>query len=224
VETHGLKIRMPEWSRSPEPRPPQAGSWCSRPPTATECEVDLARNDQVVQSGSDLGYRNSHWSLTHAPLTETSPCEGLRPRRAVGTLALSRSAMSPSVGIKTSAPGIYGLSRLNGWPMRSPADASPAPSRAQTHGLGPMWIATPSSRRTRTDYSLPISRRTIPSAPTRKSAQIACCRSPQSRSWRWEDSSRSHCARDGHQFESGNERSFRGSRYRRQFRELAPPG
>jgi len=73
--------------------------------------------------------------------------------------------MSPSVGIKTSAPGIIWLSRLNGWPMRSPADASPAPSRAQTHGLGPMWIATPSSHRTCTDYSLPISRRTIPSAP-----------------------------------------------------------
>src|ERR1700722_8426161 len=33
-------------------------------------------------------------------------CQSLRPRRAVGTLALSRSAMSPSVGIKTSAPGI----------------------------------------------------------------------------------------------------------------------
>ena len=33
-------------------------------------------------------------------------CRGLRPRRAVGTLALSRSAMSPSVGIKTSVPGI----------------------------------------------------------------------------------------------------------------------
>src|SRR5271154_433981 len=49
--------------------------------------------------------------------------------------------------------------------MRSPADASPAPSRAQTHGLGPMWIATPSSHRTCTDYSLPVSRRTIPSAP-----------------------------------------------------------
>ena len=33
-------------------------------------------------------------------------CQSLRPRRAVGTLALSRSAMSPSVGIKTSAPWI----------------------------------------------------------------------------------------------------------------------
>ena len=37
------------------------------------------------------------------------------------------------------------LSRLNGWPMRSPADASPPPSRATAHGSGPMWFATPSS-------------------------------------------------------------------------------
>ena len=34
------------------------------------------------------------------------------------------------------------------------------PSRTTTHGPGPMWIATPSLRRTSTDYSLPISRRT----------------------------------------------------------------
>ncbi len=52
------------------------------------------------------------------------------------------------------------LSRLNGWPMRSPTDASPPPSRTTTHGSGPMWIATPSSQRTSTVYSLPVSRRT----------------------------------------------------------------
>ena len=28
------------------------------------------------------------------------------------------------------------FSRLNGWPMRSPADASPTPSRAPAHGSG----------------------------------------------------------------------------------------
>jgi hypothetical protein len=36
------------------------------------------------------------------------------------------------------------LSRLNGWPMRSPVNASPKPSRAPAHDSGPMWIATPS--------------------------------------------------------------------------------
>ena len=34
-----------------------------------------------------------------------------------------------------------GLSRLNGWPMLSPTDAS----SFATHGSGPMWFATPSS-------------------------------------------------------------------------------
>ena len=37
------------------------------------------------------------------------------------------------------------LSRLNGWPVRSPVNASPWPSRATAHDSGPMWIATPSS-------------------------------------------------------------------------------
>jgi hypothetical protein len=30
------------------------------------------------------------------------------------------------------------LSRLNGWPMHSPTDASPVPSQAPAHGSGPM--------------------------------------------------------------------------------------
>ena len=38
-----------------------------------------------------------------------------------------------------------GLSRLNGWPAHTPADASPVPSRAPAHGSGPMRIASPSS-------------------------------------------------------------------------------
>src|ERR1700732_783688 len=51
------------------------------------------------------------------------------------------------------------LSRLNGWPMRTPVNASPRPSRATAHDSGPMWIATPSSQGTCTLYSLPVSRR-----------------------------------------------------------------
>jgi hypothetical protein len=49
------------------------------------------------------------------------------------------------------------LSRLNGWPMHSPTDASPAPSREPAHGSGPMRFATPSSWRTFTTYSSPVS-------------------------------------------------------------------
>ena len=52
------------------------------------------------------------------------------------------------------------LSRLNGWPTHSPVNASPTPSRAPAHDLGPMRLATPSSQWTLTTYSLPVSRRT----------------------------------------------------------------
>jgi hypothetical protein len=51
------------------------------------------------------------------------------------------------------------LSRLNGWPMRPPVNASPRPSRATAHDSGPMWIANPSSQGTSTLCSLPVSRR-----------------------------------------------------------------
>jgi hypothetical protein len=45
-----------------------------------------------------------------------------------------------------------GLSRLSGWPVHSPTDASPL----LAHGSGPMRFATPSSSRTFTAYSLPV--------------------------------------------------------------------
>ena len=51
------------------------------------------------------------------------------------------------------------LSRLNGWRMRPPVNASLRPSRATAHDSGPMWIATPSSQGSCTLYSLPVSRR-----------------------------------------------------------------
>src|SRR5438132_12305900 len=50
----------------------------------------------------------------------------------------------PSALETASAPGDW-LSRLNGWPMPSPTDASSASLQTPTHGSGPMWIATPSS-------------------------------------------------------------------------------
>ena len=67
-------------------------------------------------------------------------------------------ADSPCPGARDDTPGcvafrhMHGvgtqnrtLSRLDGWPMRSPVNASPKPSRATAHDSGPMWIANPSS-------------------------------------------------------------------------------
>jgi len=56
-------------------------------------------------------------------------------------LALTRPLVWPSVTVTTSAPGTVALSRLDGRPARSPADASPGPSRGPTHGSGPVWLA-----------------------------------------------------------------------------------
>ena len=67
------------------------------------------------------------------------------------------------------------LSRLDGWPMRFPADASPSPSRTTPHGSGPMWSATPSSQWTCTTHSLPVSRRTPQSTQSSGSRAGGVC-------------------------------------------------
>ena len=54
---------------------------------------------------------------------------------------MARLFVLPSALETASAPGSR-LSRLNGWPMLSPTDASSPSSRTPTHGLGSMWIAT----------------------------------------------------------------------------------
>src|SRR5262249_32964595 len=88
-------------------------------------------------------------------------------------LAMSGPDVLPSVSRTTSAPGMRGLSRLNGWPVRPPVNASRLPSRAAAHDSGPMWIATPSLRWTCTIYSLPVSLRFSASPQKRtKSARL----------------------------------------------------
>src|SRR5262245_21317756 len=69
------------------------------------------------------------------------------------------------------------LSRLNGWPMRSPVNASPRSSRATAHDSGPMWIAIPSSQGTCTLYSSPVSRRfayLVRSCPRKRTSESTC--------------------------------------------------
>lgn len=104
------------------------------------------------------------WSDPRSPGSRAKSvhtCQVLRPRRAGPALAIARQTVLPSATRTASAPGTIKLTRLNGWPVCSPADASPTPSRPPAHGLGPMWIATPSSQWTCTTYSLPVSRRTL---------------------------------------------------------------
>jgi hypothetical protein len=68
---HGLKSRYQEWSRPPEPRPPQAGYWCSRFARRPNVRLIWCGNDQIMATGSDLGYRNNDRSFTYARLNLT---------------------------------------------------------------------------------------------------------------------------------------------------------
>src|SRR5262249_19491284 len=106
--------------------------------------------------------------LSRFPATRSvCTCQVLRPRRAAWALAMSRPCVLPSAFCTASAPRTNCLSRLDGWPMHSPTDASPVPSQAPAHGSGPMRFATPSSWRTFTAYSLPVS-----PAHTKRNLQI----------------------------------------------------
>ena len=91
---------------------------------------------------------SGRWSTVRPPGSRTGSvhaCQVLRPRQVAQVLALALLDLLPSATQTASAPGIRFLSRLNGWPARSPADASPTSSRMPAHGSGSMWFATPSS-------------------------------------------------------------------------------
>ena len=113
-----------------------------------------------AREGQHEVIEDSSWRSPGSRARSVRTCQGLRPRQVIRVLARAHSNMLPSVSSTTSAPGISILSWLNDWPVRSPTDASPAPSRIPAHGSGPMRFATPSSRSTCTTYSLPVSRRT----------------------------------------------------------------
>jgi len=105
----------------------------------------------------------SDWSNPKSPGSRAKSvrtCQCLRPRRVIRALAITPPNVLPSALSTASAPRSKVFSRLIGWPMRSPTDASPTPSRAPAHGSEPMWFAIPSSQWTCTTYSLPVSRRT----------------------------------------------------------------
>jgi hypothetical protein len=119
------------------------------------------------------------WSDVGSPgsrATSFHTCQVLRPRRAVWALAFTRPSVLPSAFATASAPGIRIFTRLNGWPECSPTDASPPPLRATAHGSGPMWLATPSSYRICTDYSLPVSRRTAKESVRHRASSLGPAR------------------------------------------------
>lgn len=65
---------------------------------------------------------------------------------------------------------IKNISRLNGWPVHTPVNASLYASRPTAHDSGTIWFANPLLSGTFTLYSLPVSRRTtkIQTGPARR--------------------------------------------------------
>src|SRR5205807_4723016 len=78
---HGLNSRLQEWSRLPEPYPPQAGYWCSRFARRPNVRLIWCGNDQIMEIGLRPWMPQQPTELcscateSHPPLTRTSPCE-----------------------------------------------------------------------------------------------------------------------------------------------------
>src|SRR5262245_37593565 len=75
------------------------------------------RTGPATRRWSDVGPPGSRAKSMRA-------CQVLRPRQVAQALALALLGILPSATQTASAPGIRFLSRLNGWPARSSADAS----------------------------------------------------------------------------------------------------
>ena len=86
----------------------------------------------------------SHWGLPVLAHRASAHAQGLRLRGAGPPLACTAAARMafPTLQRGRHPGGV--ISELNGWPARSPADASPATLPPPPHGLGPRWLATPS--------------------------------------------------------------------------------
>ena len=101
------------------------------------CHDGIGTPDCIAFAAQYLAYTR--------PCQRFADCLAARPRMTLaqrGSLLLHRDGLAPSTSCL-----FPGAPRLNGWPARSPADASPLASRPDTHGPGLMWIATPSSYR-----------------------------------------------------------------------------
>ena len=66
-----------------------------------------------------------------------------------------RPAWPSQSGKPVGAPRVV-ISELNGWPVRTPIDASPAMLPPPAHDTGPWWLATPSMSGSFIPYSMPF--------------------------------------------------------------------
>src|SRR3954470_13482370 len=68
--TAGLTSRPKEWSRPPEPHPPNAGCWCSRNKRRPYVSLIWCGIHRVIEMGSDLGSESTAGEF-HEPINLT---------------------------------------------------------------------------------------------------------------------------------------------------------
>ena len=98
----------------------------------------------------------SHWGLPVLAHRASAHAQGLRLRGAGPPLASGATARVafPTLQRGRRPGGV--ISELNGWPVRTPADASPAMLPPPAHDTGPWWLATPSMSDSFIPYSMPV--------------------------------------------------------------------
>ena len=67
--TAGLKSRVLEWSRPPEPRPPHAGYWCSRYARRPNVSLNWCRKRARSSNGLRPWIANNHRRFAHDAVT-----------------------------------------------------------------------------------------------------------------------------------------------------------
>src|SRR6266567_9365381 len=99
--TVGLNSRPIEWSRPPEPHPPDAGCWCSRNKTATVCELDLVQHAIRSWKGPRPWIRNNGRRTVHEPLNLTLDVEHAHVSGHLSIDSIS-AALHPAATIRRS--------------------------------------------------------------------------------------------------------------------------
>jgi hypothetical protein len=169
----------PPFAPSPPPPENRSCSATSQLLWRSQTSPDRARRYGSSPSRRGPSTPKGLWPIRRSPGSHTKSlraCQVLRPCRVAQALALALLEILPSATQTASAPGISFLSRLNGWPARSPTDASPTSSRMPAHGSGPMWLSGRGA-----DYSAPPPQIPACGFP----APGSCRRCDVARHWSW---------------------------------------
>src|SRR5215207_3098428 len=108
-----------------------------------------------------INWAGEQWDLPVLAQKDSVHAQVLRPR---GVHPAARANAADDVAFRLVRRRRHPeavISRLNGWPARTPVNASPSPSRTPTHDSGPSWVATPSMSGVLIPFLLPV----YPGAP-----------------------------------------------------------